>query len=104
MPPASGLSAASASSSDARPPGQHAAGELNRRVVDEHTRQRRGRVVGAGDLDAVLSGTGDLQHDAVGAAFQLLEDDLIGRRRIGLDDALMDLPAEVLHFAHACRA
>ncbi len=75
----------------------HAAGELDRRVVDEDARQRRRRVVDAGDLDAVLPRTGDLQHDAVGAAFQLIEDDLVGGGRIGFDDALMDLPAETLH-------
>ena len=74
----------------------HAAGELDRRVVDEHARQRRRRVVDAGDLDAVLPGPGDLQHDAVGAALQLFENDLVGGGGIGLDDALMDLPAEVL--------
>ena len=75
----------------------HAAGELDRRIVDEDARQRRRRIVDAGDLDTVLPRTGDLQHDAVGAALQLLEDDLVGGGRIGFDDALMDLPAETLH-------
>ena len=43
----------------------------------------------------VLPGPGDLQHDAVGAAFQLLEDHLVGGAGVGLGDALVDLPAEV---------
>ena len=83
----------------------HAAGKLHRRVVDERRRaaspphHRRCAI-----LMPVLAGPGDLQHDAVGAAFQLFEDDLVGGGGIGLDDALMDLPAEVLDVRLACRA
>ncbi len=75
----------------------HAAGELDRCVIDEDTRQCRRRIVEAGDLDTDLPRAGDLQHGAVGAAFQLLEDDLVGGGRIGLDDALMNLPTKILH-------
>ncbi len=56
----------------------HAAREGNRRVVEMHACKRGGHVGGASDGDAGLTRSGDLQHDAIGAAFQLLEDRFVG--------------------------
>ncbi len=68
--------------------------QLNRGIIKIDTGERCGHVVGAGDDDAGLARARDLQHDARGAAFELLQDHLVGGAGIGCHDALVDMPAE----------